>query len=217
MFMEQKLMIYEDNNALRNSLVYLLNAQNYKVVGDYSNVNDVRTQVMIAMPDLIIMDIDMPGKDGISAVQEIKEMRPETTIIMYTQFEDDDRLFRSICAGADGYILKKTSPERFFDAIKDVLNGGAPMSPLIAKKVINSFKAPKQNNNNNNVQHKYDLTNRESEILQLLTKGYSVKLIAHEMNIAYDTARSHLRNTYRKLQVNCGKEAIAVLLASKIN
>ncbi|TSD62277.1 response regulator transcription factor [Inquilinus sp. KBS0705] len=212
--MEQKLIIYEDNEALRNSLVYLLNAQNYRVVGDFNNVMDVKAQVMAAQPDLVIMDIDMPGKDGITAVAELKEMRPETTIIMYTQFEDDHRLFKSICAGADGYILKKTSPEKFFDAIKDVLSGGAPMSPLIAKKVINSFKAPKQGIS---AQLKYDLTNREAEILQLLTKGYSVKLIAHEMNIAYDTARSHLRNTYRKLHVNCGKEAIAILLADKIS
>ena len=206
-------MIYEDNEALRNSLVYLLSElKGYKVVGDYNNANDVKKQVMLNQPDLVIMDIDMPGKDGITGVEEIKEIRPETAVIMYTQFEDDERLFKSICAGADGYILKKTSPEKFFDAIKEVLNGGAPMSPLIAKKVIDSFKASKSNN----IQLKYDLTNRETEILQLLTKGYSVKLIAYEMDIAYDTARSHLRNTYRKLHVNCGKEAIAVLLASKI-
>jgi len=212
--MEQKLVIYEDNEALRNSLVYLLNAQKgYNVVGNYSNANDVKSQVTTTQPDLVIMDIDMPGKDGITGVEEIKEIRPETAVIMYTQFEDDERLFKSICAGADGYILKKTSPEKFFDAIKEVLNGGAPMSPLIAKKVINSFKAAKSNGN---IQLKYDLTNRETEILQLLTKGYSVKLIAGEMEIAYDTARSHLRNTYRKLHVNCGKEAIAILLASKI-
>ncbi|MDB5126992.1 response regulator transcription factor [Mucilaginibacter sp.] len=212
--MDQKLVIYEDNEALRNSLVYLLNEQDgYKVVGDFNNVNDVKNQVRQCQPDLVIMDIDMPGKDGITGVEEIKEIRPETPIIMYTQFEDDERLFKSICAGADGYILKKTSPEKFFDAIKEALSGGAPMSPLIAKKVINSFKAAKDNNN---LQIKYDLTNREAEILHLLTKGYSVKLIAHEMCIAYDTARSHLRNTYRKLHVNCGKEAIAILLASKI-
>jgi DNA-binding NarL/FixJ family response regulator len=212
--MEQRLVIYEDNEALRNSLVYLLNSHSgYQIVGDFSNVIDVKNQVMLAKPDLVIMDIDMPGKDGITGVEEIKEVRPSTSIIMYTQFEDDERLFRSICAGADGYILKKTPPEKLFDAINEVLNGGAPMSPLIAKKVMNSFKTSKQSNN---MQLKYDLTNRESEILQLLTKGYSVKLIAAEMNIAYDTARSHLRNTYRKLHVNCGKEAIAILLASKI-
>jgi len=212
--MEQKLLIFEDNEALRKSLVYLLGSQNgYNVVGDFNNVNDARTQVLVLQPDLVIMDIDMPGKDGIKGVEEIKEVRPETAVIMYTQFEDDERLFKSICAGADGYILKKTSPEKFFDAIKEVLNGGAPMSPLIAKKVLGSFKTSKANDN---LQHKYDLTNREAEILQLLTKGYSVKLIAYEMNIAYDTARSHLRNTYRKLHVNCGKEAIAILLASKI-
>ncbi|RYE17815.1 MAG: response regulator transcription factor [Sphingobacteriales bacterium] len=214
--MEKRLVIFEDNEALRNSLVYLLNAQpGYLVVGDFNNVHHVKAQVIAAQPDLVIMDIDMPGKDGITAVEEIKEIRPKTAIVMYTQFEDDDRLFKSICAGADGYILKKTSPEKFFDAIKDALDGGAPMSPLIAKKVLGSFRAPKPGNNN--IQLKYDLTNREAEILQLLTKGYSVKLIAHEMSIAYDTARSHLRNTYRKLHVNCGKEAIAILLASKIN
>lgn len=214
--MEQKLVIFEDNEALRSSLVYLLNSQNYNVVGDYNNVNNALTQINLTQPDLVIMDIDMPGKDGITAVGEIKEVRPETIIIMYTQFEDDERLFKSICAGADGYILKKTSPEKFFDAIKDVLNGGAPMSPLIAKKVINSFKMQKPASSSS-PQLKYDLTNREAEILQLLTKGYSVKLIAHEMCIAYDTARSHLRNTYRKLHVNCGKEAIAILLADKIS
>ena len=142
--MEQKILIYEDNEALRNSLVYLLNAQNgYQVVGDYNNANDVKNQVNLTQPDLVIMDIDMPGKDGIAGVKEIKEIRPETAVIMYTQFEDDERLFKSICAGADGYILKKTSPEKFFDAIREVLNGGAPMSPLIAKKVINAFKASK--------------------------------------------------------------------------
>jgi len=212
--MKQKIIIYEDNEALRGSLVYLLNSHNeYDVVADFGNVNEVASQVLLYAPDLVIMDIDMPGKNGIEGVEALKEARPETAIIMYTQFEDDEKLFKSICAGADGYILKKTAPEKFFDAIKEVLNGGAPMSPMIAKKVINSFKLSQQNNN---IQHKYDLTNREAEILQLLTKGYSVKLIAAEMNIAYDTARSHLRNTYRKLHVNCGKEAIAILLASKI-
>ncbi|MFI5452279.1 response regulator [Pedobacter sp. UC225_61] len=212
--MEQKLVIFEDNEALRNSLVYLLNSHtDYVVVADFNNVNDVKRQINLYNPDLVIMDIDMPGKDGISGVEDIKETRPQTTIIMYTQFEDDERLFKSICAGADGYILKKTSPEKLFDAIAEVLNGGAPMSPMIAKKVISSFKTSRQKDT---IQIKYDLTKREAEILQLLTKGYSVKLIAHEMNIAYDTARSHLRNTYRKLQVNCGKEAIAILLASKI-
>lgn len=214
--MEKRLVIFEDNEALRASLVYLLNEQpGYLVVGDFNNVNDVKAQVMATRPDLVIMDIDMPGKNGITGVAEIKEVRCETAIVMYTQFEDDDRLFKSICAGADGYILKKTSPEKFFNAIRDALEGGAPMSPLIAKRVLNLFRAPKTENIN--IQLKYDLTNRETEILQLLTKGYSVKLIAHEMCIAYDTARSHLRNTYRKLHVNCGKEAIAILLASKID
>ncbi len=210
--MATRIVIFEDNDKVRNSLVTLLkNEKAYVVTGAHPDVSGVGSLIQEETPQVVILDIDMPGMDGITAIPLIKEVDPEVSIVMYTQFEDDDKLFKSLCAGADGYVLKKTSPLQLLAAIEEVREGGAPLSPAIARKVLFSFR-----NNQSSAREKYELTEREMEVLQLLTKGYSVKLIAAELNIAYDTCRSHLRNIYRKLHVNCGKEAIAKVLAEKI-
>ncbi|HSK12520.1 MAG TPA: response regulator transcription factor [Phnomibacter sp.] len=210
--MPLRLLIFEDNESLRESLVTLLTAEaDVEIAGAYPNGHDAGHLTLMHEPDAVIMDIDMPRTDGISAVADIKEHRPETAIVMYTQFEDDEKLFASLCAGADGYLLKKSSPVRLLASLREVLEGGAPMSPEIAAKVLRSFRQEKVS-----FEKKYDLTRREQEMMQLLTKGYSVKLMASEMHIAFETARTHLRNIYRKLHVNCGKEAIAKVLAEKI-
>lgn len=205
-------MIFEDDEQLRDSLVALIgnsNSDDYTVIGNYSNAMDADTIVRRYRPDVVIMDIHMPGKTGIEAVREIKEARPQTYIIMYTMFENDESLFSSLCAGANGYILKKTSPFKLFEAINDVMEGGAPLSPSIAKRVLQSFEVKSSG-------HGYNLTPREKEILQLLIKGYSIKIIAAELKISFDTARTHLKNIYPKLHVNCGKEAIAKVLRERI-
>jgi DNA-binding NarL/FixJ family response regulator len=204
-----KIAIFEDNDRLRESLVCLLKMNDYLVVGDYNQCKDAATVARVYEPDVVLMDIDMPGESGIKGVQMIKEARPKTAVIMYTVFEDDDKLFQCLCAGANGYLLKKTPPAKLFDAIQEVLEGGAPMSPTIARKVLNTFQARPENN-------KYSLSPREIEVLQWLIKGYSIKLIASEMNLAFDTIRSHLKNIYQKLHVNCGKEAIAKALSERI-
>lgn len=210
--MATRLVIFEDNEVLRNSLETLLDGtEEYVVIGAYADVLDAAAVMQHDRPDVVILDIDMPKMDGISAIPIIKETSPEVSVVMYTQFEDDEKLFSSLCAGADGYVLKKTSPMKLFEAISEVGKGGAPMSPAIARKVLSSFHLRQKS-----VRHYYDLTSREREVLQLLIKGYSVKLIAAELNIAFDTSRSHLRNVYKKLHVNCGKEAIAKILAEKI-
>lgn len=207
--MPARITIFEDNDALRESLVVLLkNTGEYEVTGDYNHCRDASTIARVYKPDVVLMDIDMPGSSGIEGVRLVKEARPETNVIMYTVFEDDDKLFQCLCAGANGYLLKKTSPALLFDAIQEVLNGGAPMSPSIAKKVLSSFQKGKSN--------KYDLSERETEVLQHLIKGYSAKMIAAELAISFDTARFHLKNIYRKLHVNCGKEAIAKALSEHI-
>lgn len=207
--MPVSIVLFEDNDRLRESLAYLFNSHDgYEVKGDFNNCNDAVAVIKQLQPDIVLMDIDMPGHSGIEGVAMIKETRPETAVIMYTVFEDDERLFQCLCAGANGYLLKKTPPARLFDAITEVLDGGAPMSPLIARKVLNSFH---QKNDN-----KYNLSARETEVLQLLIKGNSIKIIASELNIAFDTVRSHLKNIYQKLHVNCGKEAIAKALNEKI-
>lgn len=195
------IVIFEDNDRLRESLVYLLNGtEGYIVAGEYNNCTDAANITRMYKPDVILMDIDMPGNSGIQGVGMVKEARPETAVIMYTVFEDDDKLFQCLCAGANGYLLKKTPPAKLFNAIQEVIEGGAPMSPSIARKVLTSFQHGKSN--------QYHLTPREVEVLQLLTKGYSAKMIAAELTISFDTARSHLKNIYAKLHVNCGKEAI---------
>jgi DNA-binding NarL/FixJ family response regulator len=204
------IIIFEDNDQLRSSLVVLLNSSNeFKVTGDYSNVMDAAMLIRRDQPDVVIMDIDMPGKTGIEGVSEIKEARPQTAVIMYTMFEDDEKLFNSLCAGANGYILKKTSPHKLFEAIKEVMEGGAPMSPSIARRVLQSFEIKSAG-------REYHLTPREKDILKLLIKGYGVKIIAAELKMAFDTARTHLKNIYQKLHVNCGKEAIAKVLRERI-
>jgi DNA-binding NarL/FixJ family response regulator len=208
--MPVSIIIFEDNDQLRESLTTLLNnSEGYKVVGDYSHVMDAVNIVRRYRPDVVIMDIDLPEKSGIEGARLIKETKPETLVVMYTMFEDDEKLFNSLCAGANGYILKKTSPYKLFEAINEVMEGGAPMSPTIAKRVLQSFQ-------NKDAARQYHLSPRETEILHLLTKGYSVKMIAAELKIAFDTARAHLRNIYQKLHVNCGKEAIAKVLSEKI-
>jgi len=207
--MPVSIIIFEDNNQLRESLVTLLNnSEDYKVVGDYGQVTDAANIIRRSRPEVVIMDIDLPEKSGIEGVRIIKETKPETLVVMYTMFEDDEKLFNSLCAGANGYILKKTSPYKLFEAINEVMEGGAPMSPTVARRVLQTFQ--------NKSAARYHLSPRETEILHLLIKGYSVKLIAAELKIAFDTTRAHLRNIYQKLHVNCGKEAIAKVLSEKI-
>jgi DNA-binding NarL/FixJ family response regulator len=207
--MAVKIVIFEDNDRLRESLAYLLQSQpEFEVCGDYNNCLDAVNIVRMFKPDVVLMDIDMPGQNGITGVRKVKETRPETSVIMYTVFEDNEKLFQCLCAGANGYLLKKTPASRLFDAIQEVLEGGAPMSPSVARKVLESFQHSKTNS--------YQLTPRELDVLTLLGKGYSTKMIAAELYISFDTARSHLKNIYAKLHVNCGKEAIAKALKEHI-
>jgi len=210
--MKTQIVIFEDNERLREFLVTLLNSsEEYAVLADFPDVLQAKEVIEKFKPDLVILDIDMPEKDGISAIPIIKETHPDVFIVMYTQFQDEDKIFKSLCGGADGYILKKSSPLSLFSALKEVVNGGAPMSPIIARKVLQSF----QNKSKENTK-KYHLTPREIEVLKLLVKGCSMKFISSELFISFETCRSHLRNIYIKLQVNCGREAIAKVLAEKI-
>lgn len=209
--MATRIIIFEDNDRLRQSIACLLESvPDYDVVGDYNNCTDAANITRVYLPDVVLMDIDMPGESGIKGVSLVKEARPQTAVIMYTVFEDAEKLFQCLCAGANGYLLKKTDPEKIFEAIKEVMEGGAPMSPSIAKKVIESFRPVKPGNH-------YNLTQRELDVLQLLSKGHSTKAIADNLKIAFTTVRSHLKNIYAKLHVNCGKEAIAKALAEHIN
>lgn len=206
------IIVFEDNEKLRISLKALFEYNNeFELVGAYENALEAKKIITQEQPDVVLLDIDMPKLDGISAIPVIKEANPLVSIIMYTQFGDEEKLFDSLCAGADGYILKNTSPLKLFDAIQEVREGGVPLSPEVARKMLLFFQKDKKKS-----KERFGLTKRESEVLQLLVKGHSIKSIASKLNIAYDTSRSHLRNIYHKLHVTCGKEAIAKVLSGKI-
>lgn len=203
--------IFEDNQQLRRQLTQYLNAQeDLIVVGVFPNAINIANNCKQTLPDVVVMDIDMPGKDGIEGVRTCKECHPDVQIIMYTVFEDDDKLFNSLCAGADGYVLKRSSPQTLVEAIRDVYSGGVPLSPNIARKVLVSFQEKKIPATH------FQLTKRELEVLKLLTRGYSYKQISAECFISQDTVRKHLQHIYTKLHVRCGTEAVAKALIYRI-
>ncbi|HEY6506165.1 MAG TPA: response regulator transcription factor [Chitinophagaceae bacterium] len=209
--MATTILIYEDNSRLRQSLELLLGeGSGFEVVGAFPDCDDAEGQVSRLEPDLVVMDIDMPGIGGIEGVKIIKANFPEVKVIMHTVFDDDNRIFECICSGADGYLLKNTSPAKFIQSLHDLAEGGAPMSPFIAQKVFQHFRQQQA------VVDSFHLTSREKEILEHLVKGNSYKMIADKCSISVDTVKKHLQNIYHKLHVSCGTEAVAKALQHKI-
>jgi DNA-binding NarL/FixJ family response regulator len=209
--MPAKLIIYEDNLRLRQSLELLLSADSgFTVTGSFDHCNDAAEQVASLLPELVIMDIDMPGASGIEGTRIIKSVLPETKVVIHTVFDDDTRIFNGICAGADGYLLKNTAPLKLIQALHEVMEGHAPMSPFVAQKVFQHFRSQVP------AKDPFNLTPREKEILELLVKGNSYKMIAAAASITIDAVKKHLQNIYRKLHVNCGTEAVAKALKHKI-
>ena len=210
--MEIKVVIFEDNYLLRESLFQLINGTaGLNCVGAFANCDNIIFNIKKTMPDVVLMDIQMPGKTGIEGVQMIHEQFPEIKIIMQTVVEDDEKIFASICNGASGYLLKNTTPARLLQAIEEVHSGGAPMTPSIAQKVLEKFRkqSPVSSKELN------DLSNREKEILECLVEGMSYKMIAAACKISIDTVRFHIRNIYETLHVSSKSEAISKAIKGK--
>lgn len=200
------ILIYEDNSQLRGSIEKLVDfSDDFLLLGSFANALDVEKQVKDHCPDIILMDIGMPGGvNGIDAVRKIRIFNTAVQIIMLTVFDDNRTVLDAIVAGASGYLLKKNISEKLHDAMKEVLTGGAPMSPNVARMVIASMqKKPALEEN------KYQLTSREKEILTSLSEGTSYKVIAALYCISLDTVRSHIKNIYQKMQVHSQLEAVA--------
>lgn len=209
--MPYHLLIFEDNARLRQSLELLLNdEQTFSVAASFPDCDKADQLVNEYQADLVVMDIDMPGIGGVEGVRRIKAANPEVKVVMHTMFDDDSRIFDSLCAGADGYLLKKTSPIQLVQALQEVMQGGAPMSPFVAQKVFRYFREK------DNPKDEFNLTGREKEILELLVKGNSYKMIADLSGITIDTVKKHLQNIYHKLHVNCGTEAVVKAIRHKI-
>lgn len=193
--------IYDDNAALRHGLEELLSLSGeFAITGSFDNCLQAETQVKKNPPDIILMDIDMPGMTGIEAVKKIRAFNKKIHILMLTVFDDNTHILAAICAGASGYILKKNVSEKLVPAIKEVLTEGASLSPSVAKMIIASMQQTPA--------HNYDFTKREHEILSLLCKGNSYKMIATELDIAFETVRSYIKKIYEKLQVHSATEAV---------
>jgi len=211
--MNIKVTIFEDNNSLRQSLYQLINGSDgFKCVGAFEDCLDIMKNIEDTRPDVVLMDIEMPGIKGIEAVQMIREKYPDLKILMQTIFEDNDKIFNSILAGASGYILKNTSPSRFLDFIRETYEGGAPMSPSVATKVLKMMAEQSPSKKTET----FDLSEREKEVLSCLVKGMSYKLIADACFISIDTVRGHIRNIYEKLHVHSKGEAVAKAIKSRI-
>ena len=197
--------IVEDHADLRQSLKLILNTSpGFSVVGCYDRCELLLEELEETRPQVVLMDIGLPGISGIEGAEQVKKILPETFILMLTIYEDDARVFQAVCAGADGYLLKKSSPIEILQALKDVIAGGVPMTPSIAQQVIKMFRhyAPKP-------EHCEGLTSREFDVLKALVEGLDYKQIAQRLFISLDTVRNHIRHIYEKLHVHSKSEAVA--------
>jgi DNA-binding NarL/FixJ family response regulator len=210
--MKTKVCVFDDNERILESFSLMMSASDtVEITGLYNNWENVLQKIAESRAEVVIMDIEIPPKSGIEAVKTIRKVNTEIPIIMFTVFEDSAKIFDSICAGANGYLLKKTDPEKLIQSIEEVKLGGAPMTPSIARKVLEKFQE-----NTQPTAQDYELTQREREILKLLTKGLSYKMIASECNISFETVRTHIKNIYFKLHVASSTEAVAKALNEKI-
>src|SRR4030095_744182 len=197
------IVIYEDNIFLRNSIADLINASpRFELKGAFENCDHVSLDMETLRPEVVLMDIEMAGTNGLQGLHIIKKKYSNVHVIMLTVFEDNDSVFEAIRAGASGYLLKKTPHEKIPEAIDDVLHGGAPMTSSIARKVLDLFpKTPSRSEELNK------LAPREQEVLNLLVTGHSYKMIAEKCGITLETVRSHIKRIYEKLQVHSATEA----------
>ncbi len=207
--------IFEDNKHLRETFQLLLDTDhNFNCVGAYSDCRNLAAILEANPCDIVLMDIEMPGINGIEATKIIKESFPEVQVLIQTVFFEDEYIFNAIRAGAAGYILKTTSPQGYLQSIEEVYNGGSPITPGIARKVLQHFNPGLQSNHVSKDVH--NLTAQEKKVLQLLVTGKSYKMIAAELFIVKDTVKTHIRSIYYKLQVHSGTEAVSKAIRDHI-
>lgn len=205
---KKKICIVEDDRDLREALGLMIQfSQDFELVGSYKNSAEAVRMIPERQPDAVLMDINLPGESGIVCVGRIKSILPNVPILMCTSFEDEAKIFNSLKAGATGYILKTEGPAKIMDSLKEMLEGGSPMSSSIARKVVASFNKMTQEKKISE-----SLTSRENEILMLLAQGHINKEVAALLNISSGTVRKHIQNIYEKLHVNTRVEAVNIYL-----
>ena len=196
--------IVEDDEDIRHSLEEIIAAnKEMNCVASFPNAEEMMESFKYINADVVLMDINLPGQDGIRTVAQLKPLKPKVQYLMCTSYEEPEKTFESLCAGATGYLLKNSTPEKLYEAVKEIYNGGSPMSPQIARLVVSSFSQKQKTS------EEYEsLTAREKEILQFLSKGFQYKEMADKLFLSVETIRTYVRNIYEKLQVHSRTEAI---------
>jgi len=207
-----KVAIVEDEREIRECLTFLINGTDgYSCTGSYRSMEETLEKIGHPLPDLVLSDIGLPGMDGIEGIRILKQRHPDLLILMLTVYDDDERIFDAMCAGASGYLLKKTPPAKLLDSLKEAVDGGAPMSPEVARRVIALFREIRPPD-----RAYYHLAPHETRLLKLFVEGHIYKTAAVELGVSVNTINFHVRNIYEKLQVHTRSEAVAKALVNRL-
>lgn len=204
--------IVEDMRDIREGLATLINfTDGFTCSGNYRSMEDAIPRIKGNVPDVLLSDIGLPGMNGIDGIRILKDLYPQMTVLMLTVYDDDERIFDAICAGATGYLLKRTPPAKLLENIREAVSGGAPMSPEVASRVIKLFREIRPPEKVD-----YDLTPHETRLLKLLVEGHNYTTASTELGVSYNTIKFHMRHIYEKLQVHSKSEAVAKALQNRI-
>jgi DNA-binding NarL/FixJ family response regulator len=204
--------IVEDERDIRECLCVLVNGTSgFVCTGSYRTMEEALDKIPVQLPDVVLSDIGLPGMSGIEGVRILKARHPQLLVLMLTVYDDDDRIFEAMCAGASGYLLKKTPPARLLESLREAVAGGAPMSPEVARRVIGLFRALRPPERAN-----YHLTPHETRLLKLFVEGHNYKTAAVELGVSINTVNFHVRSIYDKLQVHSRSEAVAKALINRL-
>ncbi|MEN3326753.1 MAG: hypothetical protein V7638_1560 [Acidobacteriota bacterium] len=207
-----KVGLVEDVRSLRDGLRMLIDGtEGFRCVGSYRTMEEALDKIGANLPDVVLADIGLPGMNGIEGVRLMKERYPSLTVLMLTVYEDDERIFAALCAGACGYLVKKTPPARLLESIREAIDGGSPMSPEIARRVITLFRQIRPPDKAD-----YHLTPHELRLLKLLVEGHNYKTAAAELDVTFNTVCFHIKHIYEKMQVHSKSEAVAKALRNRL-
>jgi DNA-binding NarL/FixJ family response regulator len=207
-----KVAVVEDQSNIRQCLEIMLNGTDgYHCTGSFRTMHEALEKIGFNLPHIVLTDIGLPGMSGIEGVKILKERHPDLLFLMLTVYDDDERIFDAFCAGACGYLLKNTPPARLLDGIKEAINGGAPMTPDVARRVISLFREIRPPDRAD-----YDLTPHETRLLKLLVEGHNYKTAAEQLGVSFHAVSFHMRNIYDKLQVHSKSEAVAKALRNRL-
>ena len=207
-----RILIVEDERHLRGGLETLINfTPGFKCSGAFRTMEEALSRVKHDLPDVVLTDIGLPGMSGIEGIKRLKESYPELLILVLTVYDDNEKIFDALCAGACGYLLKRTEPSELLKSLREAVTGGAPMSPEVAAKVIKLFREVRPPEKAD-----YNLTPHEIRLLKMLTEGYNYVSAAEKLGISYNTLKFHVRNIYDKLQVHSQSEALAIAMRDRL-